>query len=219
MQYFDEKLTKLNDELTQMGELCEDIISASIKTLFESDDDRTDLITKIDGIEDAINIKERDIEKLCMKLLLKYQPVASDFRAISSALKMISDMERIGDQAWEIAELSNHMKMSKIEDLSHIHTMSNEAIKMVTDSVESFVKKDYELAKSVIDYDVKVDTLFNAIKTELIARLSGNVPINESELYVDLLMTAKYLERIGDHAVNIGEWGCFYLTGKHVRKV
>lgn len=218
MQYFDEKLARLNNELTHMGTLCEDIISKSIKTLFEAGD-RDELISGIDGVEDAINLKERDIESLCMKLLLKYQPVARDFRTISSALKMISDMERIGDQAWEIAELSKHMKISETSDMSHIHTMAGETIKMVTDSVESFVNKDYALAKSVIDYDVRVDKLFNKIKTELIERLSGTVPKATSELYVDLLMTAKYLERIGDHAVNIGEWVCFSLTGEHVRKV
>ncbi|GHU57476.1 phosphate transport system regulatory protein PhoU [Clostridia bacterium] len=223
MLHFDEQLAELNDELTLMGNNCVKIIGASIKTLFERDDGR-ELYKQnyaiVMALENEINLNERATESLCMRLLLRYQPVARDFRAISSALKLISDMERIGDQAMEIAVLSRHIKPSKVEDetFANIKSMAEETSKMVTRSVLSFTNKDSELAKHVIEYDRVVDELFFKVRSEVIAYL-GSVESSRSELYVDLLMVAKYLERIGDHAVNVGEWVYYSITGEHVRTV
>lgn len=207
---FDEELEKLNVELITMGALCEDAISESVKGLFHND---KKMIKKTILTDSQIDRKERDIETLCMKLLLQQQPVARDLRAISSALKMISDMERIGDQASDIAEIAEFIGGNKIISETHIRDMANAAIKMVTDSVDSFVKKDLNLAYSVMDYDDIVDDLFVKIKKEIITFVSANQ--EDSEYCLDLLMVAKYLERIGDHAVNIAEWVEYSLIGKH----
>lgn len=207
---FDEELEKLNVELITMGALCEDAISESVKGLFHND---KKMIKKTILTDSQIDRKERDIETLCMKLLLQQQPVARDLRAISSALKMISDMERIGDQASDIAEIAKFIGGNKIISETHIRDMANAAIKMVTDSVDSFVKKDLNLAYSVMDYDDIVDDLFVKIKKEIITFVSANQ--EDSEYCLDLLMVAKYLERIGDHAVNIAEWVEYSLIGKH----
>ena len=166
---FDHQLEKLNLELITMGALCEDAISASVKGLL---DDNDELCQKAVSTEEEINRKERDIESICMKLLLEQQPVARDLRVISSALKMISDMERIGDQAYDIAEIAKFIKNSNVKSRVHIKEMAAAAIKMVTDSVDSFVKKDIELARAVMDYDDKVDNLFNCIKDELVQLIS-----------------------------------------------
>ncbi|HAL19785.1 MAG TPA: phosphate transport system regulatory protein PhoU, partial [Ruminococcaceae bacterium] len=138
---------------------------------------------------------------------------ATDLRLISSALKMISDMERIGDQAYDIAEIAKFIKNSNVKSRVHIKEMAAAAIKMVTDSVDSFVKKDIELARAVMDYDDKVDNLFNCIKDELVQLISEDRA--NGEFCIDLLMIAKYLERIGDHAVNIAEWVEYSITGTH----
>lgn len=207
---FDEQLETLNIELITMGALCEDAISAAVKALL---DDNRALVSKASEAEQAIDRKERDIESLCMKLLLRQQPVASDLRMISSALKMISDMERIGDQASDIAEITRFIMNSDAKGRVHIAEMAREAIKMVTGSVESFVNKDLSAAESVIAYDDVVDNLFCEIKSELIGMISDGG--NNGEVCIDLLMIAKYLERIGDHAVNIAEWVKYSLTGKH----
>lgn len=207
---FDHQLEKLNLELITMGALCEDAISASVKGLL---DDNDELCQKAVSTEEEINRKERDIESICMKLLLEQQPVARDLRVISSALKMISDMERIGDQAYDIAEIAKFIKNSNVKSRVHIKEMAAAAIKMVTDSVDSFVKKDIELAHAVMDYDDKVDNLFNCIKDELVQLISEDRA--NGEFCIDLLMIAKYLERIGDHAVNIAEWVEYSITGTH----
>lgn len=207
---FDEELEKLNVELITMGALCEDAISASVKGLFEND---KIMLKKAVETDSQIDQKERDIETLCMKLLLQQQPVARDLRTISSALKMISDMERIGDQASDISEIAEFIGGNKVIFETHIRDMANAAIKMVTDSVDSFVRKDLNLAYSVMKYDDIVDDLFIKIKNELINFISENK--DDSEYCVDLLMVAKYLERIGDHAVNVAEWVEYSLTGKH----
>ena len=207
---FDHQLEKLNLELITMGALCEDAISASVKGLL---DDNDELCQKAVSTEEEINRKERDIESICMKLLLEQQPVARDLRVISSALKMISDMERIGDQAYDIAEIAKFIKNSNVKSRVHINEMAAAAIKMVTDSVDSFVKKDIELARAVMDYDDKVDNLFNCIKDELVQLISEDRA--NGEFCIDLLMIAKYLERIGDHAVNIAEWVEYSITGTH----
>lgn len=207
---FDHQLEKLNLELITMGALCEDAISASVKGLLDYNDE---LCQKAVSTEEEINRKERDIESICMKLLLEQQPVARDLRVISSALKMISDMERIGDQAYDIAEIAKFIKNSNVKSRVHIKEMAAAAIKMVTDSVDSFVKKDIELARAVMDYDDKVDNLFNCIKDELVQLISEDRA--NGEFCIDLLMIAKYLERIGDHAVNIAEWVEYSITGTH----
>ena len=207
---FDHQLEKLNLELITMGALCEDAISASVKGLL---DDNDELCQKAVSTEEEINRKERDIESICMKLLLEQQPVARDLRVISSALKMISDMERICDQAYDIAEIAKFIKNSNVKSRVHIKEMAAAAIKMVTDSVDSFVKKDIELARAVMDYDDKVDNLFNCIKDELVQLISEDRA--NGEFCIDLLMIAKYLERIGDHAVNIAEWVEYSITGTH----
>lgn len=208
---FDEQLELLNIELIKMGALCEDGISASAKALFDGDEF---LRNKAIETEREIDQKEREIEQLCMKLLLQQQPVAKDLRLISSALKMISDMERIGDQASDIAEIAKFVDNNDAKSKIHISDMAKATIKMVTDSVESFVKKDLELARSVMEYDDVVDNLFNLVKKEIIELVSQD-PKN-GEFVVDLMMIAKYFERIGDHAVNIAEWVEYSLTGKHV---
>lgn len=207
---FDEQLNKLNLELITMGALCEDAISLSVKALLDGYDTLTE---RVFDIEAEIDRKEREIENICMKLLLQQQPVAHDLRTVSSALKMISDMERIGDQASDIAEIAKFIKNSDAKSKVHIKDMALAAIKMVTDSVESFVKKDLSLANAVKEYDDKVDNLFDCIKDELIRLISEDKSNGES--CVDLLMIAKYLERIGDHAVNIAEWVEYSITGIH----
>ena len=207
---FDSQLEKLNLELITMGALCEDAISASVKGFLDDDDA---LCQKAVEAEDEINRKERDIESICMKLLLEQQPVARDLRVISSALKMISDMERIGDQAYDIAEIAKFVKNSNVKSKIHIKDMAAAATKMVTDSVDSFVKKDVELARSVMVYDDKVDNLFDCVKDELVQLITEDKA--NGEFCIDLLMIAKYLERIGDHAVNIAEWVEYSITGTH----
>lgn len=207
---FDSQLEKLNLELITMGALCEDAISASVKGFLDDDDA---LCQKAVETEEEINRKERDIESICMKLLLEQQPVARDLRVISSALKMISDMERIGDQAYDIAEIAKFIKNSNVKSKIHIKDMAAAATKMVTDSVDSFVKKDVELARAVMAYDDKVDNLFDCVKDELVQLITEDKA--NGEFCIDLLMIAKYLERIGDHAVNIAEWVEYSITGTH----
>ena len=204
---FDEQLAHLNDELTTMGALCEEAISGCVKYLTEGGDDMCDTALEADR---QIDQKERDIERLCMRLLLQQQPVATDLRVISSALKMISDMERIGDQATDITEIVKHIKGSAPVSKTHITEMARATIKMVTDSVESFVKKDISLAKSVIGQDDAVDALFDKVKNELIEAVREGK--DSAETLIDLLMIAKYFERIGDHAENIAEWVIYSIT-------
>ena len=206
---FDEQLELLNKELITMGALCEEVISGAAKALLDGDSGLRETVL---AAERDINQKERDIESLCMKLLLQQQPVARDLRTISSALKMISDMERIGDQAADIAEITRDIADNSIKDLVPIGDMARATIKMVTDSVDSFVRKDLGLAEAVISSDDVVDDLFLQVREELIRRIGMG---DSGEVCIDLLMIAKYLERIGDHAVNIAEWVEYSLTGHH----
>ena len=206
---FDEQLEQLNVELIKTGALCEDAISTTAKALIDND---RELARRVKPIEREIDQKERDIESLCMKLLLQQQPVARDLRQISSALKMISDLERIGDQASDIAEILPYLQGSVSESKLHIKEMAQATIPMVTDSIESFVRRDLPLARSVVEYDNVVDGLFNKVKTELIRLISEDS--NNGEFCIDLLMVAKYFERIGDHAVNVAEWVQYSLTGR-----
>lgn len=207
---FDQQLELLNLELIKMGALCEDAISAAAKALLKGNEEMTE---KCLAAEMEIDRKERDIETLCMKLLLQQQPVARDLRQISSALKMISDMERIGDQAADIAEITTFIADSDVRSKLHIQDMASAASQMVTDSIESFVQKDLQLAQAVMEADDEVDRLFDAVKQELISLLAEGK--ESGEMCIDLLMIAKYLERIGDHAVNIAEWVEYSITGTH----
>ncbi|MEG0779601.1 MAG: phosphate signaling complex protein PhoU [Oscillospiraceae bacterium] len=207
---FDEQLEQLNVELIQMGGLCEEAISAAAKALL--DGDQTLAAVAIEA-ERAIDQKERTIESLCMKLLLQQQPVARDLRLISSALKMISDMERIGDQAEDIAEITEFTGAAGNVGKGHIGDMARATIRMVTDSVDSFVQKDLDLARQVIAADDEVDALFVQVKRELCGLIAADS--SQGELSLDLLMVAKYLERIGDHATNIAGWVEYSLTGIH----
>ena len=207
---FDEQLNTLNNELITMGALCEEAISSAVKLLIDNDVKMKENVLDADK---RIDQKERDIETLCMKLLMQQQPVASDLRTISSALKMISDMERIGDQASDIAEIAEYAYGSGMESETHIADMARATIQMVTDSIDSFVKKDVDLAHTVIEHDNIVDDLFDNVKGELISAIENKAA--NAEALIDLLMIAKYFERIGDHAENIAEWVIYSITGKH----
>lgn len=207
---FDTQLELLNKELIEMGALCEELIKFSQKALLED----KDYVETARAKEMEVDRMESDIENLCMKLLLKQQPVARDLRSVSSALKMISDMERIGDQSLDIIEIAGYVKKCDKESKHYIEDMSNAAGKMVSDSVEAFVRKDEELAKEVIASDDKVDALFDIMKKRLIEIVSKEQA--DGEMYIDLIMIAKYYERIGDHATNIAEWVLYYLTGTKV---
>ena len=207
---FDEQLEQLHVELIQMGALCEDAISAAAEALLKGD---ATLASAAEEAEREIDQKEREIETLCLKLLLQQQPVAKDLREISSALKMISDLERIGDQAADIAELTQYVTMAEGTSQIHIGDMARAVIRMVTDSVDSFVKKDLELARGVYRADDKVDAMFVQVKKELIAFIAADPAAGE--VCLDLLMVAKYLERIGDHATNVAEWVEYSITGLH----
>lgn len=205
---FDEQLEKLHIELIKMGALCEEAVSAAIGALEKND---AALLGKVFEADAEIDQAERDIERLCMKLLLQQQPVATDLRIISSALKMITDMERVGDQASDIAEISRLIISGGHGISEDMKKMAHETVKMVTDSVDSFVKKDLELARKVIAYDDVVDEWFSKMKKDVIDMISKDSSLGEYSM--DLLMIAKYLERIGDHATNIAEWVEFSITG------
>ncbi|MCI7692352.1 MAG: phosphate signaling complex protein PhoU [Oscillospiraceae bacterium] len=208
---FDEQLEQLNVELIKMGALCEESISCAVKALF--DEKSAAMIDKVNANEQDIDHLERDIEALCMKLLLQQQPVAKDLRTVSSALKMISDMERIGDQSQDIAEIAGFVHSTNLAGKVHISEMATKAVKMVTMGIDSFVKKDLALAQRTIDMDDNVDRLFLEVKNELVELIREDT--KDAEYFMDLLMAAKYLERIGDHATNIAEWVIFSITGEH----
>lgn len=207
---FDEQLEQLNVALITTGALCEDAISTAAKALLEND---MELAKKVKPIELEIDQKEREIESLCMRLLLQQQPVARDLRVISSALKMVSDMERIGDQASDIAEITRCIQEGRTWGHISIGDMARATMRMVTDSIDSFVKEDLKLARAVMAADDTVDALFVTVKNELIALISEDS--ENGEYCLDLLMIAKYFERIGDHATNIAEWVEYSITGKH----
>ncbi|NLV92266.1 MAG: phosphate signaling complex protein PhoU [Firmicutes bacterium] len=207
---FDQQLELLNTELIEMGALCEHVISQALQALREG---YIALAQEVTSVDDEIDDKERKIENLCLKILLQQQPVARDLRQVSSALKMITDLERIGDQAADIAEIITMGNIDASKDTLHIGEMAEATIKMVTDSIDAYVHQDLELAQRVVDYDDVVDDLFNRVKHEVIELISQDPA--EGEYAVDLLLIAKYLERIGDHATNTAEWVQFSVTGKH----
>ena len=206
---FDEQLALLNRELIEMGARCEEVIALAAKSMADGD---VRLAKQVAPLDAEIDQKERDIESLCLKLLLQQQPVASDLRLISSVLKMITDIERIGDQASDIAEIVTCLSGACGHN-AHIDQMAQATIKMVTDSLDAFVRRDLTLAWSVIEYDDVVDRLFDECKQDLIAEIAQNP--TDGERVLDVLMIAKYLERIGDHATNIAEWVEFSITGTH----
>ncbi|MFI3254085.1 MAG: phosphate signaling complex protein PhoU [Eubacteriales bacterium] len=205
---FDRQLEVLHTELIAMGGLCETVISMATKALLDSD---SALAKKVSEVGAEIDLKERDIERLCLKLLLQQQPVAKDLRLISSALKMITDMERIGDQAEDIAEIVYEQKISANENMPQIAEMAKATIYMVTESIDAFVKTDIDIAQAVVVYDDVVDKHFDEIK----AKLMESIGKEGGERAIDLLMIAKYFERIGDHATNVAEWVVFSITGEH----
>ena len=207
---FDEQLMQLNREMITMGSLCEKVIAMAAKSLLEGD---KELAAKVVHSDSEIDQKEREIEAMCLKLLLQQQPVARDLRIVSSALKMITDMERIGDQSADIAEIVTVADLTASDDTMHIGNMARAAIKMVTGAVDAFVSRDVRAAVEVIKYDDVVDDLFNKVKHELLESLHTST--EKAEYALDLLMIAKYFERIGDHATNIAEWVVFSITGRH----
>ncbi len=207
---FDQQLEELNRELIKMGALCERAIRLAVDQLMKAEAEKA---KEVNQIEMEINHKEREIEALCMKLILQQQPVASDLRQISSALKMISDMERIGDQAQDIAGMSKFVQVQEIAHTIHIGEMAEATIKMVTESIDSFVKNNIETARNVVKYDDVVDNLFLQVKEELTGKVIDDS--QNAEYYMDLIMIAKYFERIGDHAENIAQWVEYSITGEH----
>lgn len=208
---FDRQLVQLNNELIEMGGMIEKAISDTVKALVNQD---IELASNVIEYDEEIDHQEREIEQLCLKLLLQQQPVAKDLRLISAALKMITDMERIGDHATDISEITIELsKESYIKKLDNIQQMAKETMVMLVQSVEAFVNKDMDKARTVIVHDDVVDDLFNKVKAELIAMIHEDV--NAGEQASDLLMAAKYFERIGDHATNISEWVIFSITGQH----
>lgn len=207
---FEEQLNLLNKKMIEMGAECESIIASSLKALFEVHPENAAKIkeqgTKIDHLE-------REIESICLRLILQQQPVASDLRVISAALKMITDMERIGDQAEDIAEITQYLNGRSGEECRDIKVMAESVSKMVTDSIDAYVKKDVELARKVVEYDDVVDKAFIRAKQTLTKMVTDNAA--DGEYAIDLLMIAKYFERIGDNAVNIAEWVEFSVSGVH----
>lgn len=207
---FDEQLATLNKELIEMGALCEEAIADAAKALTTADEKTA---AKVEPLEAEINQKERDIESLCLKMLLQQQPVARDLRQISATLKMITDLERIGDQASDIAEIITFIDKKAGVDCEPICLMAEATIRMVTESIDAFVKRDVGIAQQAIAHDDTVDDYFLKVKRSLINMIAQRPADGEHAL--DLLMIAKYFERIGDHAVNIAEWVIFSVTGVH----
>jgi len=208
---FDEQLKQLNDLLIEMGNTVMQAIADAKKALVEKD---IELAQRIIASDDDIDNKEREIESLCLKIILQQQPVAKDLRLISSVMKIITDLERIGDHATDISEIT--IKLADrpyIKRLEHIPQMAEAAMKMVSESIDAYINKDLELAKQVCAYDDIVDDLFETVKTELFGLIKENS--ENGDQAIDLVMIAKYFERIGDHATNVAEWVIFSLTGTH----
>ena len=209
---FKKQLEQLNDQMITMGSMIENTIETAIAALVSQDTERAEEAIAYDMEIDA---QERNIEQLCYKLLLMQQPVASDLRVVSATMKMITDMERIGDHAADISELTLLMAGKPyIREITDIEQMAKETTVMVTKSVDAYVNRDLKLAQEVISMDDVVDDLFNKVKSEIIGEIRTGG--DDGEQTTDLLMAAKYFERIGDHATNIAEWVIFSLTGEHV---
>ena len=211
-EYFDLELKALNDKLIEMGALVEGAIKNTITIITNSEYDKLET-SRI--IEEKINKMEREIQSYCLNLLLLQSPVAGDLRTVSSALKMITDLERIGDQAIDIAEMSTYLKdCENIYSMTHLSEMAERSSNMVTTAINAFVKKDLKLAKTVATMDDAIDDLFNKVKQEVVDIINANKELDQQA--IDILLIAKYFEKIGDHAENIGEWVVFSITGKTV---
>ena len=208
--HFDNQLALLNQEMIRMGGLCEEIIELVAKALTGWEDD---LRSRVAVLGNGIDESERNIESLCLKLLLQQQPVARDLRVISAAMKMITDMERIGDQAEDIAEIITHLNCRIERESVQIREMAEATMRMVREAVDAYVRQDLDLAKKVMKHDDIVDDYFLSVRKGLIAIIAANPDDGEDAL--DLLMIAKYCERIGDHCTNIAEWVEFSVTGQH----
>lgn len=211
-EYFDLELKALNDKLIEMGALIEGAIKNTITIITNGEYDKLET-SRI--IEEKINTMEREIQNYCLNLLLLQSPVAGDLRTVSAALKMITDLERIGDQAIDIAEMSTYLKdCENIYSMTHLSEMAERSSNMVTTAIDAFVKKDLKLAKTVATMDDAIDDLFNKVKQEVIDIINANKELDQQA--IDVLLIAKYFEKIGDHAENIGEWVVFSITGKTV---
>lgn len=211
-EYFDLELKALNDKLIEMGALVEGAIKNTITIITNGEYDKLET-SRI--IEEKINKMEREIQNYCLNLLLLQSPVAGDLRTVSAALKMITDLERIGDQAIDIAEMSIYLKdCENIYSMTHLSEMAERSSNMVTTAIDAFVKKDLKLAKTVATMDDAIDDLFNKVKQEVIDIINANKELDQQA--IDVLLIAKYFEKIGDHAENIGEWVVFSITGKTV---
>lgn len=211
-EYFDLELKALNDKLIEMGALVEGAIKNTITIITNGEYDKLET-SRI--IEEKINKMEREIQSYCLNLLLLQSPVAGDLRTVSAALKMITDLERIGDQAIDIAEMSIYLKdCENIYSMTHLSEMAERSSNMVTTAIDAFVKKDLKLAKTVATMDDAIDDLFNKVKQEVIDIINANKELDQQA--IDVLLIAKYFEKIGDHAENIGEWVVFSITGKTV---
>ena len=208
--FFQEQLNELNRELIRMGAACEEIIALASHALTDWDEE---LVRKVNTIGSQIDESERTIESICLKLLLRQQPIARDLRQISAAMKMITDMERIGDQAEDIVEIVPYMTAHPDEKFPKIREMAKAAQAMVTEAVDAYVKQDLDLARKVMGHDDVVDDNCCQMKTDIIDMIAKNP--NYGEYALDLLMIAKYFERIGDHCTNIAEWVEFSVTGVH----
>lgn len=206
---FNDQLAEMHSELQEMGGLCEEAIATSIRSLSDKD---PELIKRTAKLEEKIDRAEKDIETLCLRMLLLQTPIASDLRHVSAAMKMVTDMERIGDQASDIAEIAGFIGNAETPKkvMDDIHGMANDVVKMVREAVASFISEDIDTASKVIAYDDAVDDWFNKIREDLVADLSAG---KGGEVTIDLLMIAKYLERLGDHATNLAEWVQFSATG------
>lgn len=208
---YEKQLNTLNEYMKEMGQLIENAIDNGVKSLLERNTEKAEKTIKFDH---EVDQKERDIENLCLQLLLSQQPVATDLRMVSAALKMVTDMERIGDHAADISEITLLLaKNGYPEDLQNIRKMAEETISMVRESIVAYVERDAKKAMEIIRHDDVVDSYFVRIKTDVIRQINEN--IQSGEQAADVLMIAKYLERIGDHATNIAEWILFYITGEH----
>lgn len=211
-EYFDLELKALNDKLIEMGALVEGAIKNTITIITNGEYDKLET-SRI--IEEKINKMEREIQNYCLNLLLLQSPVAGDLRTVSAALKMITDLERIGDQAIDIAEMSTYLKdCENIYSMTHLSEMAERSSNMVTTAIDAFVKKDLKLARTVATMDDAIDDLFNKVKQEVIDIINANKELDQQA--IDVLLIAKYFEKIGDHAENIGEWVVFSITGKTV---
>lgn len=208
---FENELERLHLDLIRMGGMIEEAIEKSVISLKTQD---RELAEEVIADDKKVDDLERNIETQCLRLLLRQQPVARDLRSISTALKMITDLERIGDQASDIADISlRFVGKELVKELVHIPQMAEISIGMVKDSINAFVHSDMELARDVMKRDDQVDELFYLIKRDLVEILSNKD--EHADQVIDFLMIAKYLERIGDHAVNVSEWVIFYMTGEH----